>query len=91
MADTIMNTKYSQTDSSQTERIVDYLIIFLRIPEGNQLVSFFGTGTEPTNREAMMTWVRGLSHEFVPDEAEYRLTRLVLHTQMAALNDMEDA
>jgi len=91
MVDTIMNAKCSHTDVSQAVRIVDYLIESLRIPEGDHLVTFFGSGTEASNREAMMTWICGLSHEYDADEAEYRLARLVLHTQLAALNDMEGA
>ena len=66
----------------QTARIVDYLITTLGIPEGDQLVSFFGVGTEPSNREAMMTWISALSHEYDADETEYRLARLVLHAHL---------
>jgi len=91
MAESMVDVIYPQSDASQTERIVDYLIEALRIPHGDHLVAFFGSGTEQSNREAMITWVRGLGHEYEADEAEYRLARLVLHSQLAASNDMEGA
>jgi len=73
----------SQGDcNSQADRIVDYLIRTLRIPEDDQLVNFFGSGAELSNREAMMTWIHSLSHEYDADEAEHRLAKLVLHAQL---------
>jgi len=89
IVDSPIKVKHPHVDDSQTVRIVDYLIESLRIPEGDHLVTFFGSGTEASNREAMMTWIHGLDHEYDADEAEYRLARLVLHTQLAALNDLE--
>jgi len=80
--DTNIEAPINAGNASQTERIVDYLIKTLRIPEGNHLVDCFGAGNERSNRDAMRTWVLGLSHEYNADEAEYRLARLVLHAQL---------
>jgi len=62
---------------TQTEKIADHLIFLLRIPDGNELVPYFGTGFEASNREALITWVDNMYPDIDTDEAEGRLEQLV--------------
>jgi len=64
-------------DEIQAARIADHVIFLLRIPEGNDLVPYFGTGLEASNREALITWVNNLYPDIDTDEAEDRLEQLV--------------
>jgi 16S rRNA U1498 N3-methylase RsmE len=60
----------------QIQLIVSYLMQVLRIPDGNHLVLFFGSGQERDNRQALMSWVEIHIDEFDPSETEKRLRSL---------------
>jgi len=57
-------------------RIVSMLMEQLAIPDGHDLVPYFGDGHESGNREAITTWVRHMMPELDLGEVEPRLANL---------------
>ena len=84
------NAIENREQQRQIVRIVDYLITILRIPEGNHLVMFFGSGNERSNREAINNWVTSILHEFDSDEAEMRLEKLARRAKLRVISRMDD-
>jgi len=60
----------------KVHRIVSMLMEQLAIPDGHDLVPYFGDGHESNNREAITTWVRHMMPELDLDEVEPRLANL---------------
>ncbi|MDQ6991836.1 MAG: hypothetical protein Q9M31_00035 [Mariprofundus sp.] len=56
--------------------IVTRLMDLLAIPDGNNLIPYFGDGHEASNREAMTTWVMHMAPDLQLDEVTSRLTTL---------------
>lgn len=79
-----------QDHRRQIARIVSNLMIVLRIPDGNHLVMFFGSGHERSNREALITWVSSILHEFDSDEAEARLEKLARRARLKVISQLDD-
>jgi len=67
----------TQNSKHQIQLIVSYLMQALNIPEGNDLVRFFGSGHEQDNRQALAYWIETHLDEINPDHAERRLRKLV--------------
>lgn len=75
----------------QMERVVDYLMVTLRIPPGCELVMVFGTGRERCNRDALITWVGNIQDEVDWDEAETRLSYLARRARLHVIDAMEQS
>jgi len=83
----IMKNSNIYTDETQTERIADYLIFLLRIPDGHELVPYFSTGFEASNKEALITWINNMCADIDPDEAENRLELLVMNKRGKVMDE----
>jgi len=86
-----MNTAVDQMKSlqrkNQVQLIASYLMRALRIPNGNHLVLFFGTGNEQNNRQALVHWIEMHLDEIDPDDAEERLKYLA--SQVTNTNEVQ--